>query len=69
VQHAQGRRFVYLVQPDSTVVAQTVELAEDDGHVAVIAKGLETGAKVVVNGQSRLRQGTRVSIVATKNNS
>lgn len=69
VQHAQNRRFVYVVQPDSTVVAQTVELAEDDGHVAVIATGLEAGAKVVINGQSRLRQGTHVSIVAAKNNS
>ncbi len=69
VQHAQSRRFVYVVQPDSTVLAQTVEVAEDDGHIAVIAKGLETGAKVVVNGQSRLRQGTRVSIVAAKTNS
>jgi multidrug efflux system membrane fusion protein len=66
VQHAEGRRFVYQVLPDSTVRAQTVTLAGDDGNVAVIASGLEPGAKVVVNGQSRLRQGTRVSIIPAK---
>lgn len=69
VQHAEGRRFVYVVQPDQTVRAQTVTLASDDGHVAVIASGLEAGAKVVVNGMSRLRQGSRVSILPARTNS
>lgn len=69
VQHAPGRRFIYVVQPDSTVAAQTVELGADDGHVAVVTKGLAPGAQVVVNGQSRLRQGTRITVVAGKTNS
>jgi multidrug efflux system membrane fusion protein len=69
VQHAPERRFIYVVQPDSTVTAQTVEVDQDDGQVAVVTKGLEAGAHVVVNGQSRLRQGTRVAVVTPKTNS
>lgn len=42
---------------------QPVELRQDDGRVAVIAKGLDDGVQVVVNGQSRLQSGSRVTPV------
>jgi hypothetical protein len=40
-----------------------VDLARDDGVVAVIAKGLEEGQQVVTDGHSRLQNGSRVTIV------
>jgi len=61
VQHGPSGLFVYVVQPDSTVTRQDVELRRDDGRTAIIAKGLEEGQTVVVDGQSRLQAGTRVA--------
>ncbi len=62
VQHGQDRLFVFVVKPDQTVEARTVELARDDGVTAVVSKGLEEGQTVVTDGQSRLRNGIRVAI-------
>ncbi|MBN8889004.1 MAG: efflux RND transporter periplasmic adaptor subunit [Rhodospirillales bacterium] len=68
VQHGPGNLFVYVVKPDSTVAVQTVAVGQDDGRVAMITKGLDAGARVVVNGQSRLRQGTHVTVTEAKPN-
>jgi len=38
-----------------------VEVKQDDGQVAVIAKGISEGQTVVVAGQSKLQDGTRVA--------
>ena len=62
VQRGPNGLYVYLVKPDQTVAMQAVELRQDDGTVAVIAKGLDAGALVVTNGQSRLQDGSRVTI-------
>lgn len=62
VQHGPAGLFVYVVKPDSTVAMQTVELRQDDGTTAVIASGLDEGAQVVTNGQSRLQAGARVTV-------
>ncbi len=62
VQHGQDRLFVFVVKPDQTVMSQTVELERDDGVVTVIAKGLEEGQRIVTDGHSRLRNGSRVII-------
>jgi membrane fusion protein, multidrug efflux system len=63
VQHGQDRMFVYVVKPDQTVALAPVVLARDNGVTAMIAKGLEEGQQVVVDGQSRLRPGARVTII------
>jgi multidrug efflux system membrane fusion protein len=60
VQHGPAGLYVYVVKPDSTVARQDIRLDLDDGRVSVIAKGLEIGERVVVSGQSRLQNGTRV---------
>jgi multidrug efflux system membrane fusion protein len=60
VQHGQDSLYVYIVKPDSTVQRQTV-VAEDRGPVMVISKGLDAGQAIVVDGQSRLQDGTRVT--------
>ncbi|MBV9735894.1 MAG: efflux RND transporter periplasmic adaptor subunit [Acidisphaera sp.] len=61
VQRGQDGLFVFVVKPDSTVAVQPVEMPLDEDGTAVVAKGLSGGEQVVVNGQSRLSNGTRVS--------
>jgi multidrug efflux system membrane fusion protein len=63
VRHGQSDLFVYIVKPDQTVIRQQVEVARDDGVTAIISKGLEEGQSAVIDGQSRLQNGTRVSII------
>jgi membrane fusion protein, multidrug efflux system len=64
VQHGPDGLYVYLIRPDRTVVRQTVTETIEQGNTAVIASGLSEGATVVLNGQSRLDNGTRVTIQA-----
>ncbi len=66
VQRGPNGLFVYLVKPDSTVAFTPVTIGQDDGKVAVVEKGLEEGAMVVTNGQSRLQNGARVAVAPAK---
>jgi multidrug efflux system membrane fusion protein len=63
VQHGQDNLYVYLVKPDSTVHRQIVE-AKDRGPVMVITKGLDAGQTIVLDGQSRLQDGTLIAATA-----
>jgi multidrug efflux system membrane fusion protein len=63
VRHGQDEMYVYVVKPDQTVSRQVVEVARDDGVNAIISKGLQEGQLAVTDGQSRLQNGTHVSIV------
>jgi membrane fusion protein, multidrug efflux system len=63
VRHGQDDLFVYVVKPDQTVVRQAVKVERDDGVTSIISKGLEEGQVAVIDGQSRLQNGTRVSII------
>ena len=58
--------YVYVVKPDSSVAVQPVEMLQDDGGIAVVTKGLEADTPVVTAGQSRLRDGTRVTVNEAK---
>lgn len=62
VQRGPDGLFVYVVKPDSTVAIQPVDVPQDDGSAAVIAKGVDEGVQVVTNGMSRLQNGTRVAV-------
>lgn len=64
IQRGQSGLFVFLVKPDNTAALQPVEVAQDDGQVAVVTKGLDGSERIVLAGQSRLSIGTRV--VATE---
>ena len=57
-----GVVYVYRVKPDATVAMQPVKVAQDDGKLAVIADGVGAGETVVVSGQMRLQDGSRVAI-------
>jgi multidrug efflux system membrane fusion protein len=55
--------FVSVIKPDNTVERRAVEVASVEDGKAVIAKGLEPGERVVVDGQYRLDNGTSISIL------
>ena len=61
VQHGPDGLYVYVVQPNSTVQRQAVTI-ETHGDVAVITSGLKAGEQVVLQGQSRLDNGMRVTV-------
>jgi membrane fusion protein, multidrug efflux system len=61
IMHGPDGLFAYTVGADDTVQTQAVELGYQDATTAVVTKGLEPGQTVVVAGQSRLAQGTRVA--------
>ncbi len=56
--------YVFVVKPDMTVATRKVTVSETEKGLAVIAKGLAKGETVVVDGQYRLDDGTRVSVAA-----
>jgi multidrug efflux system membrane fusion protein len=62
VQHGPSSLYIYVVGPDATVQRQDVEVERDTGTVAVIGKGLGDDQTVVIDGQSRLQQGTKVAV-------
>jgi multidrug efflux system membrane fusion protein len=61
IMHSQTGLYVYVVKPDQTVARQDVDVAREAGTEAVIAKGLDGGQTVVIDGQSRLQIGSRVA--------
>ncbi len=56
-------RFVYVIRPDDTVERRVVEIAAVQDGKAVVAKGLEPGERVVVDGQYRLNNGAKITIL------
>jgi multidrug efflux system membrane fusion protein len=64
VLHGQDRLYVYLLKPDQTATVRTVEIKGDDGTVAIITSGLSAGETVVTDGQSRLLEGSPVTVIA-----
>jgi membrane fusion protein, multidrug efflux system len=66
VQEGPSGRYAYVIKDDETVERRAVEVASVQDGIAVIAKGLAGGEKVVVEGQYRLTQGARVRVSAPK---
>jgi multidrug efflux system membrane fusion protein len=64
VLHGQDRLYVYMLNADQTATVRTVEIKGDDGTVAILTKGLTAGQTVVTDGQSRLLEGSHVTVVA-----
>jgi len=54
--------FVFVVKPDHTVAMRTVTLGQQQDDRVAIAKGLNPGETVVVDGADRLRDGAEVTI-------
>lgn len=54
--------YAYIVKADNTVERRVIEVEATQEGIAVIAKGIALGEKVVVDGQYRLSNGSRVRI-------
>jgi membrane fusion protein, multidrug efflux system len=67
LQQNNSGQFVYVVGADKRVSVQPIEVTQRLHAVALIAKGLQAGETVVVQGQYRLTPGTLVVAAAPSN--
>jgi multidrug efflux system membrane fusion protein len=61
IQHGPDGLYLFVVGRDSTTSVRPVVIGYQDKTLAVVTKGLNGGEQVVVVGQSRLDNGTRVT--------
>ena len=64
VQTGPQGQYVFVVKPDSTVETRRVVVKRTQGSDSVLASGLKPGEAVVIDGQPRLQQGTKVEVKA-----
>jgi len=62
IQIGQNGPYVFVIKEDSTVELRLVRIDRTVGDKTVVAGGLTAGERVVVDGQLRLNNGTRVSV-------
>ena len=62
VQNGQEGLFVFAIDDNKAAKRQNVKVVYDDGKQAVLSDGLAAGATVVTAGQSRIGNGTKVSV-------
>jgi multidrug efflux system membrane fusion protein len=67
VQTGQQGRYVYVVKPNQTAELRTVEVERTAGEKAIITNGLNAGETVVLDGQLRLRPGSKVRVTQNPN--
>src|SRR5258705_10943639 len=61
VQNSQKGSYLFVLKPDSTVSTVFVKVGPTVGDVTAILSGVTPGDDVVVSGQSRLAEGTKVN--------
>jgi len=61
VQRGQEGLYAYVVNSDDSVAAQPIQVASIQDGIAVIEQGLANGARVVVDGQYKLKPGVKVT--------
>jgi len=66
VERGSDGLFAYVVKPDQTVEARPIQVAVNNGRLAVLDGGLKPGEPVVTGGQYRLQPGAVVQPTATK---
>jgi multidrug efflux system membrane fusion protein len=69
IEHGPDGLYVYIVKSDRTVAVQPIQVGYQTASLAVVTKGLNGREQVVVQGQSRLDNGARVSIGNTASTS
>ena len=62
VANGQQGTYVYVLNPDSTVVSRPVTVARTQGDDAIIATGVQPGDVVITDGQNRLSPGAKVVV-------
>ena len=63
VQQGQKGAYVYVVLPDQTVELRPVHVAQISDGQALIEQGVQSGDVVVIDGQYRLKEGSRVQLL------
>jgi membrane fusion protein, multidrug efflux system len=58
--------FAYVIKPDNTVEKRIVTVAQITNGEALIDSGLSANEQVVVDGQSKLQPGSRVTVLHGK---
>jgi membrane fusion protein, multidrug efflux system len=66
VQDGPDGHYAYVIGQNDTVERRPVEVAAVQDGLAVVSKGLKPGEQVVVDGQYRLTDGTRVRLLPPK---
>jgi multidrug efflux system membrane fusion protein len=61
IQNGQAGSYVFVLKSDSTVSTAPVTVGPTVGDVTAIISGVKPGDEVVVSGQSRLAEGTKVN--------
>ncbi len=69
IQSGAQQAFVYVVQPNNTVVQRQVTVGPAQGDVTAITKGVSVGEKVVTDGLDKLQSGTKVVVQMDNSNS
>jgi multidrug efflux system membrane fusion protein len=62
IQRNTNATYVFLVQPDSTVITRNITVGTTEGDDAEITSGLAPGDVVVLTGADKLSDGTRVNV-------
>ncbi|MDF3053190.1 MAG: efflux transporter, family, subunit [Geminicoccaceae bacterium] len=65
----QQGSFVFVIQPDSSAATKPVTVSRTAGDFAIVNGDVQAGDRVVVDGQLRLRQGSKVQIKAAADTS
>jgi multidrug efflux system membrane fusion protein len=62
IQRNNTETFVFVIAADQTIEVRPVRVGHVTSRMALVESGLEVGEGVVVTGQDRLRQGSRVVV-------
>ncbi len=62
IQYNTQSKFVFRLNPDSTVTAQPITVGVTSGDETVVIQGLTTGQQVVVEGADKLSNGMQVNV-------
>jgi multidrug efflux system membrane fusion protein len=68
VQTDEQGAYVYVISPDGTAGQRRIRLGRTAEGIAVVAEGLQTGEQVVLDGQYRLKPGSKVTVQAASQN-
>lgn len=62
IQQGPNGDYLFVIKQDNTVEIRNVHVAQTEQDLSAIDKGLAAGERIVVDGQYRLDQGTRVNL-------
>jgi multidrug efflux system membrane fusion protein len=68
VQRGPQGAYVYVVGKDNTAALRVVQVGATEGNSSVIDSGLQPGEMVVVDGQDKLQEGSKVDVRAPNPN-